>query len=138
LLWQIRFVHQNDALIHLTGGVQHHPVVVIQRGAAVQHHQSQLCPLQSVQAPAHAHLFHHIASLSQTGRVDQPQQYAAQHGLFLHRVPGGAGDVGDDGAVIAQNGVEQGAFSCVWTANDGTGNTLGQLFPSMIGGTEGS
>ena len=42
------------------------------------------------------------------------------------RVPGGAGDVGDDGPLIARQGIEQGAFAGVGPAHDGGGHTVFQ------------
>ena len=53
------------------------------------------------------------------GGVRQPQQYSAAEDGFLHCVPGGARDVGDNRPVAACQGIEQGALSRIGAANNG-------------------
>ena len=56
--------------------------------------------------------------------------------LFLHRVPGGSGHVGDDGPVIAQQGVEQGGLARVGAADQNAGDALMEQRPPAAGGQE--
>lgn len=69
------------------------------------------------------------------GGVNEPQEHAAAGDGFLHRVPGGAGNVGDDGAVIAGQRVEQGGFSGVWATDDGGADAAFQ-YPAPSGGVQ--
>ena len=58
------------------------------------------------------------------GRVDEAEEDAADHAGLFDRVAGGAGDVGDDGAVVAEQGIEQGALAAVRRADDGDGHAV--------------
>ena len=71
------------------------------------------------------------------GGVDQAQQYAAHHRFLLHRVPGGAGHVGDNGPLTAQQGVEQGALAHIGPAQDGRGRALAEDLAPVRGGQQG-
>ena len=53
----------------------------------------------------YAQLFHGVGGVADTGGVNEPQEGSAAGDSLLHRVPGGAGNVGDDGPVIARQGV---------------------------------
>jgi hypothetical protein len=50
--------------------------------------------------------------------------------------PGGAGNVGDDGALITRQGVEQGGFPHVGTARDGGADAGFENFASLAGGKQ--
>ena len=74
--------------------------------------------------------------MAQARRVNEPHGQAPQLHADLQGVPGGAGDVGDDGAVIARQGVEQRGFARVGTAHDGAGDALGELLAPAAGGQQ--
>ena len=69
-------------------------------------------------------------------RVDEPQQHAAAEDGLLHRVPGGAGDVGDDGPLVSRQGVEEGGFSRIGPAHDGAEDPVLHSQPPALGGAE--
>ena len=93
-----------------------------QRPGAVQHQQGQRCLLRGGAAALHTHGLHGVAAVADARRVDEPQEHAAHGDLFLHRVAGGAGDVGDDSPVIAQEGVQQRGFAGVRLAQQHRGH----------------
>ena len=70
-----------------------------------------------------------------TGGVNEPQEGSAAGNGLLHRVPGGAGDVGDDGPVIARQGVEQGGLTGIGQAHDSGADAVFQ-HPAPLGGVQ--
>ena len=60
----------------------------------------------------------------------------AQRQLFLHRVPGGARHVGDDGPVVAHQRVQQGGFAHVGLAQQHRGHALLHQLPPGEGGQQ--
>ena len=61
---------------------------------------------------------------AQTGGVYEAEEVAAYGHRLLHGVAGGAGDVGDYGAVITYQGVQKGAFAGVDGSDYGDRNTV--------------
>ena len=100
---------------------------------SVQHHQREARPLRRGYSPVHADPLHAVPGISDTRRVTQPQHLTAQADLFLHRIPGGARHLGDDGPVIAQKGIEQGRFPRVGQAQQHRGDALPQDTPPAEG-----
>jgi len=60
-----------------------------------------------------------LALATDSGRVDETEVVRAAGDDLVHSIAGGAGDGRDDGARGAGEGVEQGGFADVGTANDG-------------------
>ena len=89
---------------------------------AVQHHQGKAGLLCRRHGPVHAQLLHAVARFPDACGVAQPQKLAAEADLFLQGVPGGAGHLGDDGPVIAQQGVKQRRFPGVGQAQQHRGD----------------
>lgn len=85
----------------------------VQGPGAVQHQQGQRCLSGGITGALHPQLLHGVPGVPQAGGVAQTQQHMAHLHLLLHGVPCGAGHVGDDGPVIAQQGVEQRGLSGV-------------------------
>ena len=87
-------------------------VLVLRRQGpgAVQHQQGQRCLSGGITGALHPQLLHGVPGVPQAGGVAQTQQHMAHLHLLLHGIPCGAGHVGDDGPVIAQQGVEQGGL----------------------------
>lgn len=92
----------------------------------IQHHQDELRLLHGPAAALHPQLLNGIAAVPKTCRVDEPQRDAPQLHRLLHRVPGGPGDVGHDGPVVARQGVEQGGLARIGPARMGQASPLGQ------------
>ena len=61
---------------------------------------------------------------AQTGGVYEAEEVAAYGHRLFHRVAGGAGDVGDYGAVITYQGVQKGALAGVDGSHYGDRNTV--------------
>ena len=70
-----------------------------------------------------------------TGGVNEPQEGSAAGNGLLHRVPRGAGDVGDDGPVIASQGIEQRRLSGIGQAHDSSADAVFQ-HPAPLGGVQ--
>ena len=70
-----------------------------------------------------------------TGGVNEPQEGSAAGNGLLHRVPRGAGDVGDDGPVIARQGIEQRRLSGIGQAHDSSADAVFQ-HPAPLGGVQ--
>lgn len=98
-------------------------------GRAVQHENGQGGLMGGGAAAFHTQGLHGVAAVADAGGIRQPKQYTAHGELFLHRVTGRAGDVGDDGPVIAQQGVEQGGLTGVGLAQQHGGYALLQQLP---------
>ena len=67
--------------------------------------ENQLRLLHGPAGPLHAQALHLVLRLPEARRVDEPQQHPATEDRFLHRVPGGPWHVGDNGPLIARQGV---------------------------------
>ena len=115
------------------GGQQEGHVLLCDGMGAIHHSQHQIGRLHSSAAAFHTDALHGVLRFPDARRVDQAQQRtAADHGL-LYRVAGGAGNIGDDGAVVARQCIEQGAFSRVGTTHDGGADTGFQHLATAAG-----
>lgn len=65
-----------------------------------------------------------FGSLADAGGVDETEEDAVDGHGFLDGVAGGAVDIGNDGAVFAEKGVQEGALAGVGGADDDDGNTV--------------
>jgi len=65
-----------------------------------------------------------VAGFADAGGVDEAEGDAGDVDGVLDGVSGGAGDVGDYGAVLAEQGVEQGALAGVDGSDDGDGDAV--------------
>ena len=65
-----------------------------------------------------------VICISKSGCVDEPKPKAVDGAGVFHRVAGCSGDVGDDGPVVAEEGVEQGGLAAVGGADDGDGDAF--------------
>ena len=103
---------------------------------AVQQNDGQTGRPQGLPAALHAQLLHNVLRVPDAGGVDEPQQHAAAEDGLLHCVPGGAGNVGDDGPVIARQGVQQGGLARVGPAHDGRPHAGFQHLSPLAGGQQ--
>jgi len=69
-----------------------------------------------------AHVFYGVGRLAQAGGVDEAEEGAADVEHFFHRVARGAVNVAHNGALFAEQGVEQGGLAYVRFAHDGAGD----------------
>jgi hypothetical protein len=67
--------------------------------------------------------FNLVLCLADTRCVHQPELYAVDVEYFLDGVAGGAGYVGNDGACLVEQGVEQGGFAGVGSSGNNGGDT---------------
>ena len=81
----------------------------------------------------HAHRLDAVAGLADACGIGDPRQDPPEAGRFLHGIAGRAGNLGDDGPVKADQGVEQGGFPRVRPADQGDPNALLQD-PSPVAG----
>ena len=134
---QVGFVDEGNGI----GGIQAQrddvPILLGQRLRAVTEENCQIRFLQRLFGALHAHGFHGVGGLPDTGGVNQPQPGGADHDGFLHRVPGGAGDVGDNGTVKACQAIEQAGFSHIGATHNGGGNALAENPPLPVGLQQG-
>ena len=94
--------------------------------ASVRHHNHQIGVGRRPAAALHAQLFHGVRRIADAGSIDKPQENAAADDGFFHRVAGGAGNISDDGPVIACQRVEQRGLTCVGQAHNGGGKAVFQ------------
>ena len=83
------------------------------RPSPLPHAQHQIGGLEGLARAGHAQLLQAVRALPDPGGVKEQKAHPAQLQLALHHVPGGPGDLGDDGLFGAQQGVEQAGFSGV-------------------------
>ena len=112
-LGQIGLAQNANGMPGISGGIHGPEVLGGQSLGAVQHQQGQICALCGLQCAGYADLLHRIPGVADSGGVDQAQHQPTQMNLFLHGIPGGAGNVGDNHPLVARQGVEQTGFSCI-------------------------
>ena len=115
---QVGFVEHCDAHGGSLRGGDDLSVIITQRARRVKHRNGKRCVRRRVQRPVYADGLHGIGCSAQPGGVGQAQKYAAERNARVNRVAGRAGYVRHDGALIAEQGVEQGGFARVWAAKD--------------------
>ena len=104
-LSQVGFVNQRHRVFPVTDGINDGFILLGQRLRAVaneDHHVRMLCGLA---AAFYADGFHRVRRFPNAGGVNKPQLHAAHFHHFLHRISGGAGNVGNDHPVVAGQGV---------------------------------
>ena len=60
-----------------------------------------------------------VGGLPQTGRIDEAEEHATHGHQLLNGITCGTGDLADDGPVLIQQGVQQGALTAVRRTYDG-------------------
>ena len=94
--------------------------------------EDELCLIHRSARARDAHALYLIVGLTYAGCVGQTKQYAAETQLLFDRVARRAGDIGDYGAVIAQNGVQKRAFSGVGPPDYRSRNARVQKLSAVI------
>ena len=84
-----------------------------------------------------AYGFHGIGGFPDTGGVNEPQTGGTQQHRFLHGIPGGAGNVGDDAAVKPCQRVQKTGFAHIGFAHNGGGHALPEDTPLTVGLQQG-
>ena len=132
---QIVFADSQDPVGSLGGKGEYVLIHSRRRLTAVHHGDHQIGSLCRLAAALYAQLLHGVGGIVDTGGVNEPQEGAAAGNGLLHRVPRGAGDVGDDGPVIASQGVEQGGLTGIGQAHDSSADAVFQ-HPAPLGGVQ--
>ena len=114
----IRFFPSNSANKDLVG--------VRERFASVQDVQNQIGGCQCSTAAADAFDLDFVAGFAEAGGVNEDDGETANVGGFLDGVAGGAGDGGDDGAVVAEELIEEAGFADVGAADNRGANSASQ------------
>ena len=65
-----------------------------------------------------ADLFNHVIGIAQAGGIDDMQRHAIDVDMFTQNIPGGAGDIRDDGAFSASQRVEQAGLAGIRPSGD--------------------
>ena len=84
---------------------------VLQRGRQVQCRQHQLGGGEFFIGPLDTDAFDGVVTLAQAGRIDETEEHTVQVAGLLDRVARGAGNVRNDGAVLAEKCIEKCAFT---------------------------
>src|SRR5690606_5141156 len=84
----------------------------------------------------HAEALDRIAALAQPGRIGEHHRDAVEVGARLDDVAGGARLRRDDGAVGADQGVEQARLADVGAADDDDAQPVAQQAPARVGGEQ--
>ena len=112
-------------------------VVRGQCGAAVEHHDQQFGALDRGAGAAHAFLLDHVRRGVQAGGIGEAHQHAVDAQFLFNGVARRARLRRHDGAVAAQEGVQQAGLAHVGTADDGHGHAVAQQAAARERGTEG-
>ena len=124
----VPLVHGNDAGLALLMGVTGHLGVLLgEAHGGVDHDHAHTAALHGGQAAQNAvalHALFHLAALAQAGGVGKHKAAVLVVHLAVNGIPGGAGLIGHDHPVFAQNKVHQAGFAHVGAADDGHGNAV--------------
>jgi hypothetical protein len=89
----------------------------------IDHHESYVASLEGPQGAERAVVLDigsgAFAGAAKTGGVDERHGGSIEYQIGVDRVPGCAGQRGNDGALISEHGIQQGALAHIGTANDG-------------------
>ena len=130
---QIRLIDQSNGVFLFFTQIDNVLILLGKRLGAVADEQHQVGFLHCLLGALHADGLHGVGGFPDAGGVDEPQPGGAQHHRFLHRIPGGAGDIGDDHPVVACQGIEQAGLSHVGLAHNGGGNALPENSSLAVG-----
>ena len=100
-----------DNLLQGPAILQKFPVLLCQTDGGVHHVENQICLRRQILGALDAVALHLVVAFPQTGSVKEAGGNAAKGHPALNPVPGGSVDVGDDGAVLLQKGVEEAGLS---------------------------
>ena len=95
------------------------PVFFFQGMGAVDDGQYQICLFHGFFGSFNADFFYFIIGFPKAGGIHEHQGDAADFDGFFDGVSGGAGDVGDNGPVFLEKGIEEAGFACVGAAHNG-------------------
>src|SRR5580658_6640062 len=97
--------------------------------------QNQLSTGQCAAAAPDAFDFDFVRGLAQSGGINENDRNTAHVGGFFDGVAGRPWNVGDNGAIAAQELIEQAGFADVGPSDDGGANAPAQN-PAFIGSTQ--
>lgn len=113
--------------------VGHHLVGLLLRRPAIDHPEHEQGFVQLLPRALDAHLLHDVVGVAQSGRIDEAEGEAPDEGGLLDAVACGAVDVAHEGAVLADQVVEECRFAHIGLADDGHGNALLDGLADMVG-----
>ena len=128
---QVALVYDADGPFGRARGGKRLAVRVRERLRAVEHRYGQLRTLGGGKGPAHALALGLIRGLAQSRRVRQAQQYPAEQGLFLNRVPRCARLGRDYRPVVAEYRVQKRALARVRAADNRRTHALAHDPPAI-------
>ena len=134
---QIGFVDQGHGVLMLGTQVDDGFIFLGQGPGAVADEEYQVGIVHGLFGALNTDGFHGIAGFPDAGGVNEPKAGIPQHNRFFHRIPGGAGDIGDDHPVVAGDGVEQAGLAYVGLAHNGSGHALSEN-PALVVGLKKS
>ena len=123
----VGLVEQEDQLLlvcHASSDVPGAGEQGLLRLLEVEHGQHELGGGEFLVGPFDADTFDGVVALAQARRIDETEEHAVEVAGLFDGVARGACDVGNDGAVLAEQGIEEGAFSGVCASNNCHGNTV--------------
>ena len=121
---QVGFVDDGDGVGRIQTQIHDLPILVGEFLRAVAYKNGKIGLLQCPPGTFHAQGLHGVVGFPDACGVDEPEPGGAHHHRFLHGIPGGAGDVGDNGPVKACQGIQQAGFSHIGLAHNGGSHTL--------------
>ena len=101
--------------------------------AAVADKKGEVRLFQRLPGAVHSHGLHGIGGLSDARGIDKPQPGGTCQYRLLHRIPGSAGNIGNNGPVKARQSVQQAGFAHVGPANNGGLHALPQNAALAVG-----
>ena len=126
----VALVRRGDAHGGLFRDGEHRLVLGVPGAGEIEHGNNELRFLRRGDGALHAERFHGVGCFAHARGVGQPQRHAAEKAPLRERVARRAGDVGDDGALKAEQRVEQRRFSGVRAAENGRAHALFKKLPA--------
>ncbi|GAB4297178.1 MAG: hypothetical protein Fur0034_06960 [Desulfuromonadia bacterium] len=99
-------------------------VIIRERDRTIQEKEGQVSLSHGSTGPIYTEEFDRVGGLPHASRIHKGHREVAKEELLLDGVPGGTGNVGDDGALPAQERVEEPGFTDVRAPDDDQGHPL--------------
>ena len=131
---EVGFIEDGD--ITLIAGGEHGLVGGCEGGGGIEDEENAVGVAQGVAGAGYADFFDGVGGFADAGGVGELVAHAADFEALGEHVAGGAGDVGDDGAVGGEQGVHQAGLAHVGAAAEHDGRAVADdARAPAVGGT---
>ncbi len=106
---------------------------VVKRLSRIEDHENERGVGERFPAAGDAKLFDFFEGFAQAGGIDELEGNTVKRDALGDEIARSAGRRGDDGAIAFDEAVEERAFACIGTADDGQGQTIMHDTPTGVG-----